>query len=215
MPVFFCAAILFDLDGVLVDSTEAVEREWRDWAHRKGVDANAILSISHGRRTAEVIRTVAPHLDADAEAREIEEREAGVPKGVVAVPGAAKLIQAIPDNRWGVVTSGPRFLQSGRLRLCGLPVPEVFITSDDVTHGKPDPEPYLKGAERLGFTPAECLVIEDAPAGIRAGRAAGIRVIGVASTYAPEKLTEANAVSNRLADLSIEVGESGSLQVSF
>ena len=214
MPVFSCSAILFDLDGVLVDSTRMVEREWRGWAKRKGVDADAVLAISHGMRTSEVIRTVAPHLDAEVEARELEQREADDHEGVTAVPGAAKLIASIPDNRWGVVTSGPRYLQSGRLRLCGLPVPEVFITADDVVHGKPDPEPYLKGAAQLEFSPAECLVVEDAPAGIQAARAAGIRVIGLASTFAPERLNKADAVVKRLTDLSVEVRERG-LCVSF
>jgi sugar-phosphatase len=215
MPVFSCSAILFDLDGVLVDSTEAVEREWREWAQRKGVDADALLAISHGRRTAEVIGIVAPHLDAVAEAREIEQREAHDLGGVTAVPGAAKLIEAIPDGRWGVVTSGPRYLQSGRLKSCGLPVPKVFITADDVVHGKPHPEPYLKGAAALGFLPGECVVIEDAPAGIAAARAAGIRVIALASTYAPEKLTEADAVVRRLTDLKLEVREDGLLNLGF
>jgi mannitol-1-/sugar-/sorbitol-6-phosphatase len=207
MPTFSCAAILFDLDGVLVDSTEAVEREWRDWARRKGVDANAILAISHGRRTAEVIRAVAPHLDAGAEAREIEQREADDHAGLTAVPGAAELVRSVPEGRWGVVTSGPRYLQSGRLRFCGLPVPKVFITADDVKYGKPHPEPYLKGAEGLGFSPAECLVIEDAPAGIAAGRSAGMKVIGLASTYAAGKLSEADAVIKGFRELSVQMSD--------
>jgi mannitol-1-/sugar-/sorbitol-6-phosphatase len=205
MPVFSCAAILFDLDGVLVDSTKAVEREWREWALLKKVDAGAILAISHGRRTAEVIRAVAPHLDADAEAREIEQREFVDHADVIAVPGARELVASVPDGHWGVVTSGPRFLQSARLKLCGLPVPEVFVTADDVTHGKPNPEPYLKGAAQLGFPPAECLVIEDAPAGIAAARAAGMRVIGLASTYQAEKLNGTNATVQKLAQIQSSV----------
>jgi sugar-phosphatase len=213
MPVFSCSAILFDLDGVLVDSTRSVERQWRAWAQRKGVDADAILAISHGRRTSEVIRTVAPHLDAESEAREIEEREADDHEGVTAVPGAAKLIGSMPDGRWGIVTSGPRYLQSGRLRLCGLPVPKVFITADDVVHGKPDPEPYLKGAAALGFSPAECLVVEDAPAGIAAARAAGMKVIGVASTYAADRLERADTVVGKLEQIQVTLNGSGELAV--
>jgi sugar-phosphatase len=215
MPIFSCAAILFDLDGVLIDSTNTVERQWRVWAQAKGTDPAAILAISHGMRTAEVIRTVAPHLDADAEARAIEERETDDHDGITVVPGAAELIKSVPEDRWGIVTSGPRYLQSGRLRLCGLPVPKVFITAEDVARGKPDPEPYLKGAARLGFPPADCLVIEDAPAGISAARAAGMRVIGLATTYIPEKLIEANAVARSLTNFTVEIGQDGLLRVSF
>lgn len=203
MPVFSCTAILFDLDGVLVDSTLTVEREWSAWAQSRGVDVKAILAISHGMRTAEVIRIVAPHLDADHEAREIEQREADDHAGLTAVPGALELIQSVPDGRWGVVTSGPRYLQSGRLKYCGLPLPKVFVTADDVVHGKPDPEPYLKGAQLLGFEPTECLVIEDAPAGIQAARAAGMKVIGLATTFGVEKLEAADAVVRRLEAIQV------------
>jgi sugar-phosphatase len=213
MPVFSCSAILFDLDGVLVDSTSTVERQWRAWAQRKRVDADAILAISHGRRTSEVIRVVAPHLDAEAEAREIEEQEAEDHEGLTAVPGAAELIRSVPDRHWGVVTSGPRYLQSGRLKFCGLPVPKVFITADDVVHGKPDPEPYLKGAQLLGYAPVECLVIEDAPAGIQAARAAGMKVIGMASTFAAEKLAGADAVVRSLSDIQVSSNGTGNLVV--
>ena len=104
------------------------------------------------------------------------------------MPGALELIRSIPDGRWGVVTSGSRLLARNRLRYCGLPVPKMLVTSDDVTHGKPDPEPYLKGAKQLGFAPADCLVIEDAPAGIESARAGGMKVIGMTSTYIAEKL---------------------------
>src|SRR5215468_6508266 len=166
MSIFSCLAILFDLDGVLCDSTRAVDREWREWAARKGVDGDAVMAIAHGVRTIEVIRRVAPHLDAEVEAAAIENHEAHDQRGVTVMPGAADLLRAIPEGSWGVVTSGSRLLAQSRMRYCGLPVPEVLVTSDDVTNGKPHPEPYLKGAMRLGLHPAECLVIEDAPAGI-------------------------------------------------
>ena len=205
MPTFSCAAILFDLDGVLVDSTQAVDREGREWAARKGVDGDAIMAIAHGVRTIEVIRRVAPHLDAEAEAAAIENHEAGDQQGVTVMPGAIDLVRSIPDGRWGVVTSGSRQLATNRLRYCGLPVPEVLVTSDDVTNGKPHPEPYLKGAEGLGVNPAECLVFEDAPAGIESARAAGMRVIGMASTYAAASLREADAVVKGLRQLSVQV----------
>jgi len=213
MPTFSCAAILFDLDGVLVDSTEAVDREWREWAERKGVDGDAIMAIAHGVRTVEVIRRVAPHLDAEAEAAAIESHEAGDQHGVVVMPGAAELLRSIPEGRWGVVTSGTRPLASNRLRYCGLPVPKVLVTSDDVTNGKPHPEPYLKGAEGLGVEPAECLVIEDAPAGIQSAQAAGMKVIGMASTYARAKLGAANAVVAKLGGVRVTTDGAGNLGV--
>ena len=215
MPTFLCSAILFDLDGVLVDSTRAVDREWREWAARKGVDGDAIMAIAHGVRTVEVIRRVAPHLDAEAEAAAIENHEAGDQRGVMVMPGSVDLVRSIPDGRWGVVTSGSRLLATNRLRHCGLPVPEVLVTSDDVKHGKPDPEPYLKGAKLLGFSPADCLVIEDAPAGIQSARAAGTKVVGIASTYGLDALQQANAVIRRLGQIQVSLNGTGKLGVEL
>jgi sugar-phosphatase len=214
MPVFSCSAILFDLDGVLVDSTRAVDREWRQWAQRKGVDGDAVMAIAHGVRTIEVIRRVAPYLDAEAEAAEIENEEAHDPD-VVAMPGAVELVRSIPDRRWGVVTSGSRLLASARMRYCGLPVPGVLVTADDVSHGKPHPEPYLKGAAWIGVAPAECLVIEDAPSGIESARAGGMKVIGLASTYAPSKLAKADAVVQKLARIQVSANGAAKLVVDI
>jgi len=213
MPVFACSAILFDLDGVLVDSTRQVDREWREWGARKGVNGDAIMAIAHGVRTIEVIRRVAPHLDAAVEAAAIENDETNDQTGVVVMPGALELLRSIPDRRWGVVTSGSRLLAQNRLRYCGLPVPAVLVTSDDVIHGKPHPEPYLKGAAQLGFVAEQCLVIEDAPAGIESARAGGMKVIGVASTYQPEKLDQADAVIHKLARIQVTSNGTGKLSV--
>jgi mannitol-1-/sugar-/sorbitol-6-phosphatase len=213
MPVFSCAALLFDLDGVLADSTRAVEREWREWAARKGVDGDAVMAVAHGVRTIEVIRRVAPHLDAEAEAAAIENHEAGDQTGVVVMPGAVELVRSIPDGRWGVVTSGSRELAQNRLRHCGVPIPRVLVTSDDVANGKPHPEPYLKGAVGLGFAPEECLVIEDAPAGIQAAHAAGMKVIGMASTYRADALVHADAVIRKLGQIQVTWNGAGKLGV--
>jgi mannitol-1-/sugar-/sorbitol-6-phosphatase len=215
MTSFHCSAILFDLDGVLVDSTRQVDREWREWAARKGVDGDAVMAIAHGVRTIEVIRRVAPHLDVEAEAAAIENHEAQDQTGVVVMPGAIELVRSIPAQRWGVVTSGSRLLAQNRLRYCGLPVPEVLVTSDDVTHGKPDPEPYLKGAQGLGFRPSDCLVIEDAPAGIQSARAGGMTVIGMASTYKAERLAEANVVIQKLAAIRVSSNGTGTLLIEL
>jgi sugar-phosphatase len=214
MPTFACSAILFDLDGVLCDSTQAVDREWREWAARKGVDGDAVMAIAHGVRTVEVIRRVAPHLDAEVEAAAIENHEAHDQRGVVVMPGAAELVKAIPSERWGVVTSGSRLLAANRLRHCGLPVPEVMVTSDDVVNGKPHPEPYLKGAALLGFSPEECLVIEDAPAGIQSAKAGGMRVIGVASTYPVGKLAAADGIAAKLSRVRVVLNGGGRLGVT-
>lgn len=207
MPVFECSAILFDLDGVLCDSTKAVDREWREWAARKGVDGDAVMAIAHGVRTIEVIRRVAPQLDAEVEAAAIENHEAHDQRGVTVMPGAVELVKSIPAERWGVVTSGSRLLAENRLQYCGLPVPNVLVTSDDVINGKPHPEPYLKGAAGLGFAPEECVVIEDAPAGIASAQAAGMKVIAIASTYAAAKLESADAIIRGFHELSVQASD--------
>jgi mannitol-1-/sugar-/sorbitol-6-phosphatase len=211
---FPCSAVLFDLDGVLVDSTQSVERQWRSWAEEVKIPPHKVLEIAHGRRTIEVVELMAPHLDAEAEVRKIEEREAGDSDGVKVMPGAAALLAAIPNGRWCVVTSGTKYLAASRLRDARLPVPKVLIAADDVKQGKPHPEPYLKGAQGLGANPAECLVIEDAPQGIRAARAAGMKVIGLTSTYSASQLGEAHVVVKRLEELAVRNGRSGKLEVS-
>jgi sugar-phosphatase len=213
MPIFHCAAILFDLDGVLVDSTRSVDRQWRAWAREKGVDGDKVMAIAHGVRTIEVIRTVAPHLDADAEVWELENREADDQEGVEIMPGAIDLVRSIPEGRWGVVTSGTRLLASARLRFGGLPVPKILVTAEDVANGKPHPEPYLTGAKRMGFNPADCLVIEDAPAGIQAAHAGGMKVVGITSTYAATRLSEADFVVQSLPQIQVTWNGSGSLLV--
>ena len=213
MPIFHCAAILFDLDGVLVDSTRSVDRQWRAWARQKGVDGDKVMAIAHGVRTIEVIRAVAPHLDADAEVWELENREADDQEGVDIMPGAIELVRSIPEGRWGVVTSGTRLLASARLRFGGLPVPKILVTAEDVANGKPHPEPYLTGAKRMGFNPADCLVIEDAPAGIQSARAGGMKVVGITSTYAAARLNEADFVIQRLPQIQIAVNGTGVLEI--
>src|ERR1700692_528183 len=201
MIEFRCSAILFDLDGVLIDSTRSVDRQWRAWAREKGIDEEKVMAIAHGVRSIEVIRAVAPHLDAVPEVQWLESHEAEDQSDVTVMPRAAELIRAIPDGHWCVVTSGTRYLATARLRLGGVPVREVLVTADDVATGKPHPEPYLKGAELLGFEPAQCLVIEDAPAGIRSAHAAGMNAIGLTSTYPADALKDANATVKRLGQI--------------
>src|ERR1700730_17888712 len=161
MRTFDCSAILFDLDGVLVDSTGSVSRQWRLLAQENNLDAKPAAEIPRGGRSIGLVRQLAPHLDAEAEVRKIEKREADDHDGVAVMPGAADLIKAIPEGRWGVVTSGNRYLAHSRLRLANLPTPPGLVSAGDVSKGKPDPQPYLMGARLLGMNPAECLVIED------------------------------------------------------
>jgi mannitol-1-/sugar-/sorbitol-6-phosphatase len=213
MITFSCSAILFDLDGVLVDSTGSVEEHWRIWARRRGIDEEKVVAIAHGVRAIEVIRTVAPQLDAEAELRRLEEEESNDHHLLVAMPGAIDLVRSVPAGRWGVVTSGSRHLAADRLRLVGVPDPPVMVTADDVTNGKPHPEPYLKGAQLLGVAPSECLVIEDAPAGIRAAHAGGMKVIGMASTYDASRLAEADAVVKKLTAIHVSANGTGKLSV--
>lgn len=203
MQTFLCSAILFDLDGVLVDSTRSVARQWRLWAQENGVDPEQVLKIAHGRRTVEVVRLLAPHLPAEEEVQKLEQREAADTEGVTVMPGAADLVRSIPDGRWGVATSGTRYLATSRLRLGNLPIPRVLVSADEVVQGKPDPEPFLKGAELLGMNAEECLVIEDAPAGIRAAHAGGMKVIALPSTYALSELQEADAVVQGLREIRV------------
>ena len=211
---FLCSAILFDLDGVLVDSTRSVERQWRIWAREQGISGDKVMAVAHGVRTIEVIRAVAPHLDAEAEVRKLESREADDRDGVVVMPGAVELVRSIPEGRWCVVTSGTRRLASVRLQLAGIPVPKVLVTAEDVAHGKPHPEPYLKGAELLGVNPAECLVIEDALAGIRSAHAAGTKVIALTSTYPGPALGEADAIIEKLTQIQVALDAARMLVIS-
>jgi len=174
-----CRALLFDLDGVLVDSIPATERQWRRWAGRHGIDWPALRHGMAGVPTRQVIEQFAPHLDAVAEAVRLEEDQVGDTDGVTAMPGAADLLSSLPAAAWAVVTSGTRALAITRLEVAGLSRPLVLVTSDDVTRGKPDPEPYLLAAARLGVEPADAVVVEDAAAGVAAGKAGGFRVISV------------------------------------
>lgn len=198
---FDCEAVLFDLDGVLVDSTEAVERAWQGWASRNGLETRRVLEVAHGRRTADTIRAIAPHLAAEDEARSLEEREAEDTEGVYIVPGAADLLGSIPDGSWAIVTSGSRMIAASRLRHAELPIPDAFVCAEDIARGKPDPEGYLNAAELVGAEPSDCVVVEDAPAGIEAARAAGMRAIGVLTSHTAEDLAHADTLAPALRDI--------------
>jgi sugar-phosphatase len=188
-----CRGLLFDLDGVLVDSTPAVARVWAGWARERGFDPDEVVKKAHGRPSISTIRELLPHADHEAENREVERREIADVEGVIPLPGAMELLQALPLERWAIVTSCTRALAGVRIGAAGLPRPKHLVTSTDVKHGKPDPEPYLKGAQILRVPAADCLVVEDAPAGIRAGKAAGARVLGLRTTASDAELQQAGA----------------------
>jgi mannitol-1-/sugar-/sorbitol-6-phosphatase len=188
-----CSALLFDMDGVLIDSTPAVARVWRGWALAHGFDPDEVVARAHGRPSISTVRDYLPHADHEAENRIVERMEIEDLAGVVPLPGSRELLQGLPSDRWTIVTSSTRSLAEVRLRAAGLSIPKSLVTSSDVTQGKPDPEPYLKAASVLGFSPADCVVVEDVPAGIRAGKSAGARVIAFRTTCKAPDLQAAGA----------------------
>ena len=195
------SAVLFDLDGVLVQSRAATERVWVDWALKNGIDEVALRSAMHGVRSADIIRALRPDLDAVVESEEVERRQAKDVDGLAAIPGAIAAIGALRGDRVAVVTSGTRPLALARLAAVGIEPPAVMVFADDVARGKPDPEGYLTAARRLGTDPAEAVVVEDAPPGIEAARAAGMATVAVTSTHAREELPAADVVIGSLEEL--------------
>jgi mannitol-1-/sugar-/sorbitol-6-phosphatase len=188
-----CGALLFDMDGVLIDSTPAVERVWRWWAIAHGFEPQAVVRAAHGRPSITTVREYLPNADHLAENREVERREIEDIEGIVALPGAMELLTALPRERWAIVTSCTRALAEVRLGAAGLPRPIVLITSSDVKNGKPAPDPYIKAAQTLGLEPDDCIVVEDAPAGVRAGKSARARVIGISTIADDVELRESGA----------------------
>ncbi len=204
---FACDAVLFDLDGVLVDSAAWVERQWRRWAIGRGLDPGPFLQLCHGRRALETIHLAAPELDAEAELAVLTTHvELESPS---AVPGAADLLARLPSRSWAVATSGAKAIAAERLRGAGLPVPAVLVGAEDVRAGKPDPEVYLEAAARCAVRPERCLVIEDAPVGVEAAQRAGMRVIGLTTTHRREQLP-ADAWSATLEGVRVGPGPAGS-----
>ena len=199
------------MDGVLVDSTPAVARVWAGWAREHGFEPDEVVKRAHGRPSITTIRELLPHADHQAEDREVERREIADVEGVIPLPGAMELLRALSLERWAIVTSCTRPLAGVRIGAAGLPKPKHLVTAADVHRGKPDPEPYLKGALILGVAAAECVVIEDAPAGIRAGKAAGARVIAVRTTASDAELQAAGAdwIVKDCAELFVESSANG------
>ena len=211
-------AVLSDLDGVLADSVAVVEAAWAWWAQRHHVDAERLLTEIHGVRAEEtvarVVREQGLAVDVDVEVAAIEARELELIAGTRAIRGAVAFAAAVPPERFAVVTSGSRAIASARLRVVGVPLPRVFVTADDVTAGKPDPQAYRSAARGLGVPADRCLVLEDSPAGIAAGRAAGATVVGIATTHAASELAAADVVVGDPGCLDVEVVADGTLRVT-
>src|SRR5450755_2333326 len=196
------SAIIFDLDGVLADSSAVVDHAWAEWGNRQGIDAELIRRSIPGKRTRDAIQMLAPHSDFEAEAARIIAREESLVGLCVPIPGARELLSGLPAGRWGVATSGTDTIARSRLAQVGLPVPHVLITAEMVRHGKPDPEVYTRAAAALGVDPGACLVFEDAPSGVGAATAAGAIVVGVL-TWAPPGLLNAPYSVKDLRDVRV------------
>ena len=201
--ILTATALLFDMDGVLVDSRPAIDRVRRRWARKVGLDEETVVALPHGRKTSDIIAALAPHLDVRAEVRWLDEDEERDLEGIAAIPGAAALLSSLDASEWAVVTSSGRTLAPKRLAAAGLPLPRTLVSGDMVRFGKPDPEGYLRGARELGSTRGACVVVEDAPAGIEAGLAAGMQVIGVATTYPVAELGRATAIVRDLRGITV------------
>lgn len=214
MPSLTVTGILFDLDGVLVESSPAVERHWRSFATRNDLDPAAVLARAHGRPSAEVI---ADFLASQALAREVEwfdEMEVGDVEGVVASSGAIDLLTRLPENRWSIVTSCGSRLAEARMSAAAIPVPSKIITADDVSNGKPDPEGYTLGVKWLGVPASSTVVLEDAPSGIEAALSAGTETIGVMGTFSANDLPSRYVISS-LDVLSVEPSAPDHLVISW
>jgi len=202
-------AILFDLDGVLANSIAVVEKSWRIWAEEHGLDPELLLRIGHGRRTAEILEAVAPELDRQTEIDRFVEIEQSLLDDVIPIPGALEFVKSLPAGTWAIGTSGERVVAMARLRKLGFQIPNVLVASEDVERGKPNPEVYMKAADGLGVEYGRCVVFEDAPAGIAAARAAGMKAIGVLTTYPASELSDAAALIADFRGMTAEATSSG------
>ncbi len=217
MPTHTISArgILFDMDGVLISSTGADERCWLRWARHHCMEGAFNPQSTHGRRALDTLRDLRPDLDPVVEQRRLEDYDAEDYSGLVILPGVERLLASLPDGSWTIVTSATTRLLQGRLGHAGLPVPRVLVPADKVAHGKPHPEPYEAGAGLLGFASADCLVIEDSPAGVASGKAAGCRVLAVLTSHTARELAAADWCVASLEQVTAEQEADGKLRLHF
>ena len=197
--------LLFDMDGVLISSIGSVERSWARWGAMRGVDAANTIKHAHGQRAIEIVRLLRPDLDDESEMKIVEAMEVEDYAGLQVLRGVERIVHSLPQRYWTIVTSATDRLARSRLGHGGIPVPDRFVTGEMVAKGKPDPEPYRQGAALLGLRPDECVVIEDAPAGVESGHAAGCRVIATLFSHSAAQLSVADWVLNSLEDLRVTV----------
>jgi len=203
------AAFLFDMDGTLLNSIASAERVWARWAARHGLDVEAFLQTIHGVRSVETVRRQnLPGVDPEREAAAITQAEIDDVEGVIAIEGAKAFLATLPAERWAIVTSAPRALAEHRMAAAGLDFPPLVITAEDIAHGKPAPDCYLLAAQRLGVRPQDCLVFEDAPAGIAAGEAAAARVVVISATHAHPMQTPHRVLTDYL-EVAVDINEQG------
>ena len=207
--------ILFDMDGVLISSTGADERCWLRWARHHNMEGAFSLQSTHGRRGIDTLRALRPDLDAAVELRRLEDYDAEDHSGLIILPGVEQLLASLPADLWTIVTSATMRLLEGRLKFAGLPIPAVLVPADEVANGKPHPEPYLTGAKLLGLTPADCLVIEDSPAGVASGKAAGCKVLAVLSSHTQAELTGADWFVASLEQVTATPGPDGAITIAL
>lgn len=201
--------ILFDMDGVLISSIGSVVRCWKQWAKIYGIPDAENYEVPHGVRAIDTVKSLRPDIDPAEGLRVIEDLEMEDTADLKVLPGVKALLEDLPPERWAIVTSATKRLMLGRLAVAGLPVPSRIISGDMVERGKPDPEPYRRGAALLGASPEECIVVEDAPSGVGAGVAAGCRVLGVLGTHSREELHAADWVAASLEGLAVTATASG------
>ena len=197
------------MDGILISSLGSVERSWTAWARMRGIEPERALSVAHGRRAIETVKFLRPDLDSEAELKVIEDLEVADNEGLHVLPGVLDLLAALPAARWTVVTSATERLARVRMAAGGLPVPARMITANQVTRGKPNPEPFLAGAALLGFKPEMCVVFEDSSSGAQAGRAAGCTVVATTFSHPVETLAAAHFLVRDLADVHAETSAEG------
>ncbi len=214
MIVVETKGLLFDMDGVLISSIGSVRRSWRKWAKMYGVPDAENYEVPHGMRAIEIVQSLRPDIDANHGLRVIEDIEVEDTEDLKVLPGVKALLESLPADRWAIVTSATRRLTVERLKIAGLPLPERLISADMVERGKPDPEPYRRGAELLGLRPEDCIVVEDAPSGVDAGKAAGARVLGVLGTHTREELEKADWLVKSLEGVKVRTSEAG-LELQF
>jgi mannitol-1-/sugar-/sorbitol-6-phosphatase len=208
-------AVLFDMDGVLISSTAADERSWLRWATLHGMQDTFSVESTHGRRTIDTIRALRPDLDSAVELNRMESFDACDTEGLALYPGVKELLAELSPIQWSIVTSASERVMLHRLGILGISLPLQFVTADRVALGKPSPEPYQLGAAQLGLEPSECLVIEDSPSGIRAGKSAGCQALAVASSHRTQDLHEADWIISSLNDLRLKSSANEIITCSF